>query len=80
MNEWQILMAVEARYKARVRCRSRPAWRRFWRRWSSFGLRLWRCWGRVEMVAVLKVVEGVIAKAREVVGMISINLAEILDS
>jgi hypothetical protein len=35
----------------RGRSRYQPATRRFWRRWSSFGVRLWSYWGRVEMVA-----------------------------
>ena len=83
MNEWQVLMAVEARYEARVRCHCRPAWRRFWRRWSSFGLSLCRCWGRVEMVAVLQVLnqelEDLNAKARELEESIAMNVAGILE-
>ncbi len=56
MNEWQVLMAMEARYE-RGRCRHRPAARRFWGRWSCYGMKQWRCWGRGEMVAVLEALQ-----------------------
>jgi hypothetical protein len=78
MNEWQVLMAMEARYE-RGRCRHRPAWSRFWKRWTSFGMRLWRCWGRVEMVAVLRVLEGLNAKAKELETIIATNVAGVLE-
>jgi hypothetical protein len=81
MNEWQVLMAMEARYE-RGRCCHRPAGRRFLRRWSSFGLRLWRCWGRVEIVTVFEALnqdqEGLSTQAREPEMTIASNTAGIL--
>jgi hypothetical protein len=83
MNEWQVLMAMEARYE-RGRFHSRPVERRFWKRWSNFGMRLCRCLGRVEMVAVLQVLnqelEGLIAQVRGLEATIAANVTGILEA
>jgi hypothetical protein len=42
-------------------------------------MRLWRCWGRIEMVAVLMVLDGLNAKARELEATIAMNVAELLE-
>lgn len=81
MNEWQVLMAMEARDE-RGRFRYRPAGRPSLGRWSSFAMRLWPCRGRVEMVAVLKVLieemEELNAKAGELEATIAAHGAGIL--
>jgi hypothetical protein len=82
MNEWQVLMAMEARYE-RGRCRHRPAWRRFWKRWTSFGMRLFVALGRSEMGSLTNCwheeLAGLNAQARELEATIAANVVGILE-
>ena len=83
MNEWQVLMAVETRMR-RGRSRYRPAEKPSWRRWISFAMRRWHCWGRVEMVCFLKELnqelEGLNSRSRELEATIAANVAGILEA
>lgn len=83
MNEWQVLMAMEARYE-RGRFRCRPAWRRFWRRWSGYGMMLFVRLGRSEMGSLMnwwqEELEGLNSQARELETTIAANVAGILES
>ncbi len=75
--------AVAARDEAGPFPLSATAEKPSWRPWSSFGMRLSRRWGRVEMVAVLEVLndelEGLNAQARELEVTIAKNVAGILE-
>jgi len=43
-------------------------------------MRLWRCWGKVEMAAVLMVLEGLNVQARALEEKIAANVAGILEA
>jgi hypothetical protein len=82
MNEWQALMAMEARDE-RGRFRCRPAGWRSWRRLSAYGMRLFVGLGRSEMGSLMdwwqEQLEGLNVQARELEATIAINVAGILE-
>ena len=82
MNEWQVLMAMEARYE-RGRFRCRPAGWRSWQRLSSYGMMLFVALGRSEMGSLMnwwhEELEGLNGQERELEETIAANVAGILE-